>query len=356
MIFLIIKKNVKQIKGKCIVLFYIGRNITALLYFFVITLFNKKVVIHFKQSEPGYLILLKNIFKNKMIFITDLEGDKIFENDFILKSKINQVSPQIGNEIEDEELIRKEKNKLNSYDYVFVYNEFFQNVLQLRHNNLKCKIIVSHLMSFKKDSLFFDNYLRLKFKEKLPWNDEPVLTYIGNIYYPWQNLSKTIRLYKKIKNEINPNFKLLLLINKQDHLKAMDFIEINNLNSSDYYLAEVPNNEIVGYLNASDIGIVLRDFHPMNKVVTSGKLLDYLGCGLPVITTSVLLNFPKNVEIIDIGLILNNLNIEKISKENIENVFKFNLTDRKNISTWANENLSLDNLSQAYIQTLIKIS
>jgi hypothetical protein len=314
---------------------------------------NKKVVIHFKQSEPGYLIFLKKIFKDKILFITDLEGDKIFETDYILKSNINKDLLLIGNKKED--LISKENIKLNTYDYVFVYNEFFLNTLHLRHKNLKCKIIVSHLMSFKKGSLLFDNDLRIKYQKKLPWNDSPVLTYIGNIYYPWQNLSKTIKLFNKIKDEVDSNIKLLLLINKQDHVKAMEFINLNKISASDYFLNEVNNDEIVGYLNASDIGVVLRDYHPMNKVVTSGKLLDYLGCGLPVITTSVLLNFPKNVEMINIGLVLNDLNIEEISNEKIENIFKFNLTDRQNISLWANENLSLDKMSQVYIETLKKV-
>ena len=135
-------------------------------------------------------------------------------------------------------------------------------------------------------------------------------------------------------------------------LSRIEFINKFNLDKSDFRLTEVNNDEINGYLNASDIGIVLRDSHNMNRVVTSGKLLDYLACGLPIITTSVLLNVMIGTKIKHCALILDDLNVESISINKISNLLNFDSNVRKEISTWSNKNLSLDASSTAYINLL----
>jgi hypothetical protein len=254
------------------------------------------------------------------------------------------------------DLIFRERIHLNLFDFIFVYNPYFKELIKRRHPGLKCQIKVSHLMSFKKGKLFFNEELRQEYRSKLNWNSSPIVAYVGNVYYPWQNISKTIKIYKRIKNELNENAKLLLLINKKDHPKALEFIDKYHLNKTDFYLTEVNNDEINGYLNASDIGIVLRDLHEMNKVVTSGKFLDYLGCGLPVITTSVLLNFNNSTKINQYGIILDDLNVVRIPINRISNLLNFDSIIRKEISAWSNENLSLDTMSSEYINLLKKLN
>ena len=104
-----------------------------------------------------------------------------------------------------------------------------------------------------------------------------VFTFIGEFGYEllnWQGtLRKWVRENKKEGDEI-------VVCSR----KGLDLM----YESADYYLNEVPNNEMINYLSAADLGISLRDFHPMNSIVTSGKIIDYLACGLPVITTNIL--------------------------------------------------------------------
>ena len=42
-------------------------------------------------------------------------------------------------------------------------------------------------------------------------------------------------------------------------------------------------SELQYFLNAADIGVLLRHNHIMNNIVTSGKIRDYMACGLPIL-------------------------------------------------------------------------
>ena len=194
-----------------------NRNLIAIGYFFFIALFHRRTVIHFKQTHPGKLVLLKKIFRDRLVFITDLEGDKISEREYLLTVAQKVASFSSENKKAVEDLITEERKQFNLFDYIFVYNSLFEDLLRGRHSELKGQVKVSHLMSFKKDKLFFDEELRKGYRNKLGWSTNPIITYIGNVRYPWQNISKTIKIYKRIRDESNSNAKLLLLINKNDH-------------------------------------------------------------------------------------------------------------------------------------------
>ena len=130
----------------------------------------------------------------------------------------------------------------------------------------------------------------------------------------------------------------------------------HNLNPSDYLLKEVENKEINKYLSAADLGILLRDFHEMNSIVTSGKLVDYLSCGLPVITTSILYKIPDLIKEQSFGLVLENLDVNKVDMEDVKQVIDFDTSKRKSISKWANNNLSMEFVNDEYLSIFKKYS
>lgn len=325
--------------------------LTTIIYFFIATMFSKRTVVHIKKRNPESFQSLKKIFGNKLILITDLEGDRVSEEKY-LRARTNNKAHYFSYNKNFKEMINDEKHTLSKYDIIFVQNGFFKELLEERHPNIKSKIYISHLMSFKKGNLIFDENLRRNYREKLKWNKNYIITYIGNVYYPWQNLSKTIQIYKRVKNELYSDAKLLLLIREADHNIAEYFITKFKLNSTDYHLNEVHHNEINGYLNASDLGVVLRDFHEMNKVVTSGKLLDYLGSGLPVITTSVIENIANQLKANNYGLVLDYLDVENIPIGKVKETIELDSNKRKEISNWANDNLSLNATITDYIKEL----
>jgi len=328
-------------------------NVSAVFYFFIQSLFTSKLIIHVKKRDLTYLFFLKKILGEKLLLIIDLEGDVKSERDYLLHNPYK--SGFYESELRSsKELIYKEKEIFNKVDKILVLNNNFKELLLNRYSEFKEKIVVGNMMSFRKGTLTFDLNSRIKYRKKLGWSNNKIVCYVGNVYYSWQNISKTIMLYKRIKNELYPDSKLLLLIGKKDHEIAISFLNKHKINSSDYILTEVPNNELVKYLSAADFGVLLRDFHTMNSIVTSGKLIDYLGCGLPVITTNILYKIPQVIKEQNFGVVLDDLDVNKIDLEGVRRVIGFDNSKRKSISKWANNNLSIDGEISGYLNMIKK--
>jgi hypothetical protein len=328
-------------------------NVSAVFYFFIQSLFTSKLIIHVKKRDLTYLFFLKKILGEKLLLIIDLEGDAKSERDYLLHNPYK--SSFYENELRSlKEQHYKEKEIFNKVDKILVLNNNFKELLLSRYSNLNEKIMVGNIMSFRKGTFMFDLNSRKKYRKKIGWCNNHIICYIGNVHYSWQNISKTIILYKRIKNELYFDSKLLLLIRKQDHEIAISFLNQHNINSSDYLLTEVPNSEIINYMSASDLGVSLRDFHVMNSIVTSGKLIDYLGCGLPVITTSILYNIPEVVSEQKFGIVLDDLDFNKVDMEEVRRVIDYDSVKRELISKWANNNLSIDSEIGEYLTTIKK--
>lgn len=327
--------------------------ISEILFFSLQLFFYSKIVVHVKKANPRPLLLLKKISK-KIKLIIDLEGDLIYEKEFLQLNPykdefyLNDIFSITNNLILHNKLLDKA-------DKIIVLNDSFKALLVKRNRKLEDKIITSNLLSFRKNTFHYDDNLRNKYRHILNCNEEPIICYIGNVYYSWQNISKTIKLFKKIKELINVNAKLLLLIRSVDHHIVREFIEKEKIKSEDHILKNVDNTEIVGYLNAADLGVVIRDFHPMNSIVTSGKLLDYLGSGLPVITTSILDKIPSEINNHGFGYVMDDIKLENIDFNVVKSLLLFDSNKRKVISNWANLNLSLEVSANNYIQYLKKL-
>ena len=327
--------------------------ISEVLFFGLQLFFYSKIVVHTKKTNPRPLLLLKK-FSKKIKLIIDLEGDLIFEKDFL------QLNPY-KDEFYKNDIISITKNLvshnrlLDRVDKIIVLNDSFKAILVKRNRKLEDKIITSNILSFRRNTFCYDDNLRNKYRSLLNCNEEPIICYIGNIYYSWQNISKTIKLFKKIKELINVNAKLLLLVRSVDHHIVREFIKKEKIKSEDHILKNVDNTEVLGYLNAADLGIVIRDFHPMNSIVTSGKLLDYLGSGLPVITTSILDKIPNEIKNHGFGYVMDDIKLENININEVKSLLNFDLNKRKAISNWANLNFSLEVSAKNYIRYLKKL-
>lgn len=327
--------------------------ISEVLFFGLQLFFYSKIVVHTKKTNPRPLLLLKK-FSKKIKLIIDLEGDLIFEKDFL------QLNPY-KDEFYKNDIISITKNLvshnrlLDRVDKIIVLNDSFKAILVKRNRKLEDKIITSNILSFRRNIFCYDDNLRNKYRSLLNCNEEPIICYIGNAYYSWQNISKTIKLFKKIKELINVNAKLLLLVRSVDHHIVREFIKKEKIKSEDHILKNVDNTEVLGYLNAADLGIVIRDFHPMNSIVTSGKLLDYLGSGLPVITTSILDKIPNEIKNHGFGYVMDDIKLENININEVKSLLNFDLNKRKAISNWANLNFSLEVSAKNYIRYLKKL-
>ena len=141
-----------------------------------------------------------------------------------------------------------------------------------------------------------------------------------------------------------------MLIRRQDHCIAKEFIENLNLKDNDYLLLNVPHEEVNGFLNASDLGILLREDHTLNKVASPGKLGEYLSTGLTVLTTKHIGLYSKEMMKNNVGVLIDDIYSDNEILEKIQS-YKQTKTKEEQ-SQWAMRKFSVQAYKDIYIETL----
>lgn len=320
-----------------------------LIFFGFNAIYYDKVVVHLKKRNPNSFIILKKLFSN-IKYLIEFEGDAKSEAEYLKEHiyKIGFYDEDIkGLEINS----RKEKEELEKADGVLFVSNAHRDLIMNRYGDIEVfnKSAIQP-MSFKKGELYFDSTLRSRYRANLNQEDKFVIIYTGNVYYSWQNIGKTIDLFKKIK-KYKENAYLQLLIREQDHEIAREFLENKEVGYEFYSLKSVPHNEIIGYLNAADLGVLLRKVHTMNSIVTSGKMVEYLACGLPTLTTMAT-SISDKLKEIDLVYSLKDYNTYHIEFEEVRTYINalssVELNERKMLSEWANEEFSMEGYLNGY--------
>lgn len=325
-------------------------------YFFWQCLLNNKVIVYLKKRTPYTFDKLKRIFPKKLKYAIELEGDPESEKDYLLKHPYK--NGFYDDDIKCLETASLElKNEIKNSDGIFVVTEEFKEVLIERYPDLKLDQKISVLpIGFDKEEVYFSMEARSEYRKKLGLENKFVITYIGNAYYSWQNVFRTIEIFKLIRNKVAENAFLILLITKRDHDIVNEFIEVLNLSRNEYILTNVDHEEIRKYLSASDLGVLLRHKHLMNEVVTSGKIVDYLAAGLPVLTTKVIAKYPEEISKNNYGIILDDMDNDNEILKKIIPFLKYDGEKRREISEWARLKFSTDTYAQEYVNALTRLA
>ena len=356
-------KQYKQVKKYRKNYFYIFCGLTGKLnsvliffYFFWHCLLNDNVIVYLKKQPPYIFDKMKRIFPKKLKYAIELEGDPESEKEYLInhpyKNRFYDVNIT-GLETASREL----KNQMKNSDAIFVVTEKFKDVLIERYPDLKLEQKINVLpIGFDKEEVYFSMEARSEYRKKLGLENKFVITYIGNAYYSWQNVFRTIEIFKLIKNKVAENVFLILLIRKGDNYIVKEFIEELNLSRNEYILTHVDHEEIRKYLSASDLGVLLRHKHLMNEVVTSGKIVDYLAAGLPVLTTKVVAKYPEEISENKYGIILNDMDDDNEILEKIVPFLNYDKEKRVEICEWARRKFSTDAYAQEYVDALNKLA
>jgi glycosyltransferase involved in cell wall biosynthesis len=326
------------------------------IYFTSLCLFNDKVVIHLKKRPTKIFEQLKKIFPKKIRYVIEHEGDAISEHDYLCKHIYkNGFYHEILCNLAAESATQK--RSLIESDHNTVGTDTFKNLLCDRYpdEQLGSKISVVP-MTFNKGALYFSENKRLALRSKLNVEGKFVMIYIGNALYSWQNLFRTIEIFTLLKKKMVKDAYLILLIRKADHHIAKEFISDLGLSEDDYLLSHVAHEMVIEYLAAADLGVALRHDHIMNMIAYSGKILDYLGCGLPVLTT--IHNgekIPLMIKNNGFGLVLNDMDDDEEILRGVPEILAIDSQKRTEISDWANRTLSFENYIDNYANCLLDL-
>lgn len=330
--------------------------LVTFIYFFFILLFNKKVVVQLQKRDPAIFDLLKKIFHNKLEYIIELEGDFESEKDYLVKHPYKEdfYEPIIESMSRGASLLR---GRLNKADHIFVVAPKFKELLTERYPalNLDRKIDVIPT-GVDCERCCFSERTREEKRKQLGLENKYVMVYIGNAYYSWQNVFRTIEIFKLVKEKITKDAFLLLLVGEYEHFIVREFIDYLGLSDDEYILTQVDHEEIPKYLAASDIGVLLRHKHIMNEVASPGKFGDYVACGLPVLMTEGISNFSEELSKTDYGIILKDMDDDDEIIKKFSGFLHYDKQRRIEISKWARRKFSTEAYSQRYVNALRKLA
>jgi glycosyltransferase involved in cell wall biosynthesis len=127
----------------------------------------------------------------------------------------------------------------------------------------------------------FDPNVRAATRERLGLApDVPVLIYVGQlIRYEMPNATVALTVAAQ---RVWPNLHLIVAT---PHTEEANRLLAGALPPSRYTVVRAAHHEINAYLNAADIGLLIREPHLLNEVACPTKFGEYAATGLPVILT-----------------------------------------------------------------------
>jgi glycosyltransferase involved in cell wall biosynthesis len=259
----------------------------AFLFFLLSQLiFNKKIVIHILRNDPSPVIRLRQwpIFNQKIRYVLEYEGD--MPSEFIyqaayLENPRPPILPPSGLKSTYDNMLNAQINHVSQADGLVLMSH---EHIKLWETRLGKPVTACWLPSLADPNrIFFDQQKRKEIRKNLGLSDRIIVIYTGNVFCKWQRLDSMCQFVAQLATKM-PKIWFMLLVRQDDLEMAREAIskyDLEYLTTIKYVTSDAIND----YLSAADIGLFLRHIHPMNLVVTSAKLGEYLAAGLPVITT-----------------------------------------------------------------------
>lgn len=350
------KELVTQYRGEGVKIYSVWQRLTSLAvfcYFLYLSLKYKKVVVHLRKQPTKVFKLLKSVTLGRLSYLIDLEGDFESEIDY-LSNPLKKYKTGFY----DAEIAHMKKNKhileedIKAADGVLVPTKEMKKLFMKRYeikNDSKFSILPT---AFDTNKFFFDISLREKRRKEFGFDEKVVLVFAGNVYYSWQNLKRSLQVFELLKkNDYIENLHFLILTRPEDFSIVEEFICDLEIDSELITVTNVPHNQVNDYLNAADIGILLREDHQLNKIVSTGKLGEYLACGLPVITSIHVGHYSEKMEKDEVGVLLKDIYSDH---EVMEITSDLLLSDnkRQELSDWALEHFSVSAYKAEYLNAL----
>lgn len=328
--------------------------VVACLFFLRALLRYDRVVVQLKKQPPELFDLLKKLFPSKLRYIIELEGDPESESEYLLE---HPYKPGFYDDV-----VKRAKRqaamleqRIQKCDHVLVLSPYLKQLLIERFPGLGLESKISVISTgVDCDQRFFSRTLRYETRKALDLKDKFVMIFIGNAYYSWQSVFRTIEVFRVVKDRLASNAFLILLIRKQDHSIVQEFVADLDLASDDYLLRCVPPEEVTRYLNAADLGIIFRHEHLMNRVASPGKFGDYLACGLPVLMTKGISNYSEMIDQTGYAIVLEDMDDDDEVLRGAKTFLEYSIEQREEIYNWARKNVSVKAHADKYVEALRK--
>lgn len=214
--------------------------------------------------------------------LVELEGDIALESLYLRTHALAEGRlwiPDSTSLREYEALVARDQAQMESADAVVLMSERHAELWHGR-GHMGNYIVLPPLFD---ESQRYDDEARQRLRETWGVGNALVIAYTGGVRYAWQRFEHLLDLTLRIRRS-GRDARMVAFVISDDLAIAEQAIYRHS--ASAYARASHIDPATLGeHLSACDLAVFPRHVHPMNLIVPSAKLGEYLVAGLPVITT-----------------------------------------------------------------------
>lgn len=307
---------------------------------------DRRAVLHTRQIVMGRLALSLKRRCSTVRVIAELEGDNVAE----ARYKYAQIArPSLSQRwrfrLEQWFYLRYEGQLLRKSDAVLCVSHKLKELMVGRYGLTPEAAANIHVFPSvaSRDRFAFDPERRARQRRALGLDDRFIVIYNGNLVGSWQVPGKLVDVFRMIHAD-RPDA-LFLVLSPEDHWRHIQpHLDAAGLPPESYRLYACPHQSVVDYLCAADVGLLLRDRHPMNEVAAPGKFAEYVLSGLPIIMTDGIGDFSDLAKQSECASVLPGLEDIAASRKVLQRFCRRTFTDaqRAEFGRWGAERFAIE--------------
>ncbi|MGM0582490.1 MAG: glycosyltransferase [Bacteroidota bacterium] len=255
--------------------------------------YNIKVIFSFANVASSMAILIKKLFKIKMI-VYSYEPHSEFMCELGLWNK-RGIKFRILNYLE--------KLAGRDADYILTGTKYMVERLGMENSNAK---VYRAPTAVDENDFYFRPEGRMTVREKIGMKEEYVILYLGkfgDLYYQ----DEIPKLSREIKKTIPNSYFLVVTSNNHDDIEEL---YRKYLKETDFHITgHLSYEEVKDYISASDLGISGVPPTDSQKYRSPTKVAEYLLCGIPYITSEKIAEDDIVAYDNEVGLVVKNFQL-----------------------------------------------
>lgn len=245
----------------------------------------ERVIIHARGSAVYLGGRLRSEFKGSRL-VADLRGDAAAEARFNHPGTIGERRATLVDRMDVAAFARA--------DHVIGVSTQLVRNIRTRFA-LSCEATVIPCLADER-TFFHDVGRQREMRKALAVSSSPLMVYAGSLGQ-WHKFESTLDTFEEVARR-NPEVKFLIATREADRAESIIATRPNLQNRT--LVRRGSASEVAGWMNAADIGVLLRDAHPLNQVACPTKFSEYALSGLSVVVSEGIGDLGRWV--VDLGL------------------------------------------------------
>jgi hypothetical protein len=243
---------------------------------------SRRVILHTRQVVMARLGLALRRKRPDVRVIAEIEGDDLAEVAY--RARAAPLHRRWALRLEHAYYDAVDRRIVHESDAVLCVSQHLKDVLITRYalDPARAERITVMPTFASRAEFFFDPARRARVRRATGLETRFVVVYSGNLRAAWQVPDRVVQVFTLIR-ETRPDAFLLALTPDGDRIEP--HLRAARIDSADYRIQSCPHDEILDHLCAADLGLLLRERHPMNQAAAPGKFGEYVLAGLPIVMT-----------------------------------------------------------------------